>query len=141
MPSPFDDLLSNLRDAIEDTAKDFLKEVNREAKSTIRQMSRQAVRVRANPQVNRRTPGRQTVPKPHSPVPVSPTPQKTLYDHLEVVKSASPETVSAAFRSLSARFHPDNQKTGNAEKYKAITEAWATLKDVKKRREYDRSLK
>lgn len=136
MPNPLDDLLENLREAIEDTAREFLKDVNKEAKRTVRNMSR--VTRQASRPLPRGNKQARTVPpatdqgKSHRPA------RLLLYDVLEVSPRASQETVSAAFRSLSARFHPDNKKTGNGEKYKDITAAWSTLKDPVKRKRYDR---
>ena len=65
--------------------------------------------------------------------------EPTLYDVLEVSPKASQETISAAFRSLSNRFHPD-KATGNSEKMKQIAHAWSVLKDPEKRKGYDRSI-
>lgn len=137
--SPLDRLFDDLKEIVEDTAREFLKDVNKEAKRTIRRVSRVGVK---NVQSGGR---RRAMPRPEggaqrpTPPPVR-KPQVTLYDHLEVSSLASPETISAAFRSLSARFHPDNQKTGNAERYKQITAAWTVLKNPEKRKEYDRSV-
>ena len=65
----------------------------------------------------------------------------TLYDLLQVSPRADQETIRAAFASLSRRYHPDvapgKQK---AKVYAAITAAYNTLKDVQKRKEYDRSI-
>jgi hypothetical protein len=77
------------------------------------------------------------VPPPPRPAPAS----HTLYDDLEVSRAASHETISAAFRSLSQRFHPDVNKGKDAEeRMKRITAAWAVLKNEKSREKYDRSL-
>lgn len=88
---------------------------------------------------------------PQQPVQPAPTPQKrsrtarqpkgaptTHYDTLEVSPAASQETITAAFRSLSQRFHPDNLETGNGDRYRAVTEAYAALKNPTKRTAYDR---
>ena len=90
---------------------------------------------------NKRNPPRPII-KPPAP---APTPTPTLYDALEVSPHASPETISAAFRSLSRRFHPDNfsgkKEKGEAEeRMKGITGAWAVLKDEGKRGKYDREI-
>lgn len=63
----------------------------------------------------------------------------TYYEILEVSELASPETIQAAYRSLSKRYHPDNKKTGNVERFKIINEANETL--VSKRVEYDEALR
>jgi DnaJ-class molecular chaperone len=65
---------------------------------------------------------------------------KTYYEILEVSELASTETIRAAYRSLSKRFHPDNKKTGSEERFKVLTEAHECLIDGGKRKEYDREL-
>ena len=62
----------------------------------------------------------------------------SLYDVLEVSPHASKETIDAAYKSLSKRFHPDNLKTGDAEHMRRINAAHMILGDDKKRKEYDR---
>ena len=73
--------------------------------------------------------------------------EQTHYETLEVSPSASPETISAAYRSLCQRNHPDKypndaraRKHGE-ERTKAFTEAYAVLKNPEKRKDYDRSLR
>ena len=56
---------------------------------------------------------------------------KDYYQVLGLAKGASKDEVKKAFRKLSAQFHPD-KKTGDENKYKEITEAYATLSDDKK---------
>jgi DnaJ-class molecular chaperone len=65
---------------------------------------------------------------------------KTYYEILEVSELASTETIRAAYRSLSKRFHPDNTKTGNAERFRLIGEAHECLVDGGKRKAYDTEL-
>ena len=64
----------------------------------------------------------------------------TLYDILEVSPAASPDVIEAAWKSLSKRYHPDNQKTGNAERIKAINGSHDVLSDPKQRKAYDAKL-
>lgn len=61
---------------------------------------------------------------------------KDYYKILELERGASKEEVKKAFRKLAAKYHPD-KKTGNEEKYKEVTEAYAVLGDDKKKAEYD----
>jgi molecular chaperone DnaJ len=61
---------------------------------------------------------------------------KDYYSVLGLKKGASKDEVKKAFRKLAATYHPD-KKTGNEEKYKEITEAYAVLGDDKKKAEYD----
>lgn len=58
------------------------------------------------------------------------------YNVLGLQKGASKDEVKKAFRKLAAKYHPD-KKTGDEEKYKAVTEAYAVLGDDKKKAEYD----
>jgi DnaJ-domain-containing protein 1 len=135
-PSPFDIFLDNLRKDLEKSARDLLKDLNKEAQRNIRGMGRavqDATRPLPRPK-KRATGGRKPVDRPETPH----LPRLVLYDVLECSPKASPETISAAFRSLSSRYHPDNRKTGNAERYKDITAAWSVLKDPGKRKRYDR---
>jgi molecular chaperone DnaJ len=61
---------------------------------------------------------------------------KDYYDILGLQKGASKDEVKKAFRKKAAEHHPD-KKTGDEEKYKEVTEAYAVLGDEKKKAEYD----
>jgi molecular chaperone DnaJ len=61
---------------------------------------------------------------------------KDYYTILGLEKGASKDEVKKAFRKLAAKYHPD-KATGDEEKYKEITEAYAVLGDDKKKAEYD----
>lgn len=61
---------------------------------------------------------------------------KDYYEVLGLEKGASPEEVKKAFRKLAAKYHPD-KKTGDEQKFKEISEAYAVLGDEKKKAEYD----
>ncbi len=60
---------------------------------------------------------------------------KNYYDILGVEKKATKEDIKKAFRKLAQAHHPD--KGGDEAKFKEITEAYSTLSDERKRREYD----
>ena len=62
----------------------------------------------------------------------------TYYDILGVKRSASQDEIKAAFHKLAAKYHPD--RGGDEEKFKEISEAYNTLSDEKKRKEYDQLL-
>lgn len=64
----------------------------------------------------------------------------TLYQLLQVDKDAHVTIIRYAYRFLAAMYHPDNGETGDAEKFRIITEAWKTLSDDGKRAAYDMSL-
>ncbi len=61
---------------------------------------------------------------------------KDYYKTLGVEKSASPEDLKKAFRSLAHKYHPD--KGGDQEKFKEVNEAYQVLADPQKRAQYDR---
>ncbi len=60
---------------------------------------------------------------------------KNYYEVLGVDKKATQDDIKKAFRKLAQKHHPD--KGGDEAKFKEITEAYSTLSDDKRRREYD----
>lgn len=67
-----------------------------------------------------------------------------LYDVLEVSRKASKEIIEKSYKTLAKRYHPDLQSVENKshaeEMMKKINEAYETLSNDEKRREYDRKL-
>lgn len=63
---------------------------------------------------------------------------KTFYDVLGVSKDASDEDIKKAFRKLAVKYHPD--RGGDEAKFKEISEAYDTLSNAQKRKEYDQML-
>ncbi len=61
---------------------------------------------------------------------------KDYYSILGLQKGASKDEVKKAFRKMAAKYHPD-KASGDEEKYKEVTEAYAVLGDEKKKAEYD----
>jgi len=64
---------------------------------------------------------------------------KSYYDILGVQKTASQDEIKSAHRKLARKYHPDlhpNDKAA-AEKFKEVSEAYATLGDEAKRKDYD----
>jgi curved DNA-binding protein CbpA len=68
------------------------------------------------------------------------TPQPTVnyYDLFQINPRAEIETIERVYRLLAARYHPDNQNTGDPERFRVLSEAYAVLRDPVKRKEYDR---
>ncbi len=66
-----------------------------------------------------------------------PRKKKTFYEILGVGADASDKEISESFRELSKKFHPDNQESGDEEKYKKISEAYTALKKPESRDKYD----
>lgn len=61
---------------------------------------------------------------------------KDYYNLLGIEKGASKDEIKKAFYKLAAKYHPD-KKGGDEAKFKEINEAYQTLSDEKKRKEYD----
>jgi curved DNA-binding protein len=57
------------------------------------------------------------------------------YKTLGIDKTASPDEIKKAFRSLASKHHPD--KGGDTAKFQEIQEAYATLSDPDKKSQYD----
>ncbi len=62
------------------------------------------------------------------------------YELLQVDRDAHPTIIRYAYRFLAAMYHPDNGETGDADKFRIISEAWRTLSDEGKRAAYDLTL-
>lgn len=60
-----------------------------------------------------------------------------FYEVLQVNASAEPETINRVFRMLAQRYHPDNQQTGDEDRFRTILEAYNVLSDPEKRAKYD----
>ena len=64
------------------------------------------------------------------------THKRDYYDVLGVQKTASKDEIKKAFRKLAHQYHPD-KNSGDAERFKELSEAYSILSDDKKRAEYD----
>lgn len=61
-----------------------------------------------------------------------------FYDVLGVKRDATQDDIKRAFRKLAAKYHPD--AGGDEAKFKEVSEAYTTLSDPNKRKEYDQML-
>ena len=63
---------------------------------------------------------------------------KDFYEVLDVAKSATPEEIKKAYRKKALEWHPDRNKSPEAEvKFKEINKAYEVLSDTKKKEVYD----
>jgi len=64
---------------------------------------------------------------------------KNLYDTLGVAKWATQEEIKKAYRKQAMKYHPDKNKgdAGAEKKFKEVNEAYQTLSDSGKRKQYD----
>jgi len=65
------------------------------------------------------------------------TEPQDYYEILQVSATADPETIHRVYRLLAQRFHPDNHETGNAARFRAISEAYTVLSNPEERARYD----
>ncbi len=64
--------------------------------------------------------------------------KRDYYEILEVDKKASTDEIKSAYRKLAMQYHPDKNKSPDAEeKFKEISESYAVLSDQNKRQQYD----
>jgi curved DNA-binding protein CbpA len=59
------------------------------------------------------------------------------YETLQISPNADADTIQRVFRLLAQRFHPDNKETGNADRFRALHEAYSVLSVPEKRAQYD----
>jgi len=59
------------------------------------------------------------------------------YELLQISPHADSDTIHRVYRYLASRFHPDNQRSGNAETFRLLTAAYDILSDPARRAEYD----
>lgn len=63
---------------------------------------------------------------------------KSLYQTLDVSENASADEIKKAYRRLARKYHPDINKTPEAEeKFKEVNAAYEILSDAEKKRQYD----
>ena len=66
---------------------------------------------------------------------------KNYYEILDVNRKSTIQEIKLAYRKLAKKYHPDTNKTAEAEAiFKDVNEAYATLIDDEKRKKYDRQV-
>lgn len=64
--------------------------------------------------------------------------KRDYYEILGVDKKASADDIKSSYRKLAMQYHPDKNKSPDAEeKFKEISEAYGVLSDQGKRQQYD----
>jgi hypothetical protein len=59
------------------------------------------------------------------------------YEALQLSPQADRDTIERVYRHLAKRFHPDNQDSGDAERFSLLAEAHRVLSDPEQRARYD----
>jgi curved DNA-binding protein CbpA len=59
------------------------------------------------------------------------------YELLQISPNAETDTIHRVYRLLAQRFHPDNQETGDARKFRQLHDAYMVLSDPEKRAQFD----
>ena len=59
------------------------------------------------------------------------------YEVLQISPNADPDMIQRVYRLLAQRLHPDNQDTGDPEKFRVLTAAYSVLSHPEERARYD----
>lgn len=59
------------------------------------------------------------------------------YETLQLSPNADRDTIDRVYRMLVKRYHPDNQATGNVDRFNQVVEAYRVLSDADTRAAYD----
>lgn len=60
-----------------------------------------------------------------------------FYEALQLSPNATGETIERVYRLLAKRYHPDNQSSGDAQKFADVLKAFEVLSNASARAEYD----
>lgn len=63
--------------------------------------------------------------------------ERDCYDVLNVTRDSTKSEIGKIYRIFARKYHPDNQYTGDEEKFKEIANAYEILKDDEARKDYD----
>jgi curved DNA-binding protein len=59
------------------------------------------------------------------------------YETLQISPNADADTIQRIFRLLAQKYHPDNQDTGDAARFRKLHDAYIVLSDAERRAQYD----
>jgi curved DNA-binding protein len=59
------------------------------------------------------------------------------YEILQISPNADQDTVERVYRHLAKRYHPDNQESGDVDRFTAVVEAFRVLSDPERRAGFD----
>jgi curved DNA-binding protein CbpA len=59
------------------------------------------------------------------------------YETLQISANAEPDTIHRVYKLLAQRFHPDNAESGNAGRFREISDAYRVLSNPEERARYD----
>jgi curved DNA-binding protein len=59
------------------------------------------------------------------------------YETLQISPNADPDMIHRVYRLLAQRLHPDNAETGDAERFRLLSSAYAVLSNPEERARYD----
>ncbi len=125
-PDPLGELFDRIRDAASGWAQDLLDDATRRIQAPRAPRAKRVSGKAAKPKRAKFT-------------------GPTAYDVLEVSPKASQETITAAYRSLAKRYHPDGKHGAELERCKKrmveLNVCYAEIGDPGKRREYDKRLR
>src|SRR5437762_14311255 len=62
---------------------------------------------------------------------------RDYYETLQLSPNADSDTLDRVYRILIKRYHPDNQESGNEDRFRIILDAYRVLSDPEKRAAYD----
>ena len=60
-----------------------------------------------------------------------------FYELMQISPKAEPETVQRVYRMLAARYHPDNPRTGDPDRFIKLRQAYEVLSNAETRAAYD----
>jgi len=66
-----------------------------------------------------------------------PEPFIDFYELMQISPNAEPETIQRVYRMLASRYHPDNERTGDRERFLKLNIAYQILSNREKRAAYD----